>query len=153
MRRPPRVSPRRSAGGEHLHRCVVAAFPNWEYGEHCIADESQDLAAARDHRTGSALEVPVEELDERLGVEAVGEPRRVAHVAVPDDGVDALAVAVPYLPFQYPGTGVRSEIGLQNVPGDSILNLNLAGNREAALNPREDPQVFVAEAGGPIRRP
>ena len=63
-----------------------------------IADELDDLAAVRRHRRADALEIGVEQLDQRIARQRVGQRREVAQVAGADHRANGLAGAAPDSP-------------------------------------------------------
>src|SRR5712692_7364038 len=88
-----------------------------ENRQHTVADEFENLAAGALDRPDHALEPLVQDLDERGERQRVGHPGEAAQIAVPDRGMDGLAVAAPDLATDDVLAGAAPDIGVDDVDG------------------------------------
>jgi hypothetical protein len=112
-----------------------------------IADELHHPSVLRQDGAGAALEVAIQQGEERVDRQRFRQLGRVAQVAVPQHGAHGAAVATLDLAAQHLLAGLAAEVGAQHVMGDLVLDRDLAGDREAALDAQQDPDVLLAEAG------
>jgi len=106
-----------------------------------------------EHRGRRHLEVAPEQLEERLGGQAIGERRRLAQIAVPQRRRDLLAVAAPDQAIEHRLARALAEIGVGNILRDAALELGFERNGELAGDALELGDLAVGEAGGPVAEP
>ena len=86
-----------------------------KYGEHCIADEFQHLAAAGQDRLSRALEKIVQQIEVGLARQRLHQRRRVTQIAIEDRGADILAIPAMGQPPEHLAPRPLPEIGVEKV--------------------------------------
>jgi len=109
------------------HGRVVRALPDREYRQQPVAHEFKNLAALFDDRRHLAIEIAIEQTDQSVRRQPVGEPGEAAHVGQPDRGVNVFGVAAPDAAGKDALAGVLADIGRQQIAGGAISATRVSG--------------------------
>ena len=100
-----------------------------KYGEQPVADEFQNFAAVGRDRLRLQVEQLIEDANDALSRQVVGKSRKTAQIRRPEHRGDRLAAAAPDLAGQHLRSGLRPEIGRENVFGDLPLAVHVGDRR------------------------
>ena len=129
---------RRLARGRH----VLAG----EDREHAVADQLQHVAAGLMNGVDRGFRIIVEERNDLVGPDALGNPGRAAQIGEPQHRVDALGDAARDAPAQHLGRGVAAEIDSPQRAGDVDLLRRLDRQSQHRHEIAQCFQLPVAEA-------
>jgi hypothetical protein len=120
-------------------------------GEQPVADKFQDLAAMARDRLRLQIEQLVEDGDDSLRRQMIGQMGETAEIRRPEHGGDGLAAAAPDLTRQHPRPGLRPEIGGEDVFGDLPLTVHVGDDRQMLRQGQKVRRLAFGEPAGAVR--
>ena len=106
-----------------------------------------------DDRRYLAVEIAIEQIDQILRRQRVGQHGEATHVGQPDCGVDRLGIAAANMSGEHALAGILADISGQEIAGDAIPGADF-GDARQRCNQRLDGLAFgIGEAARLARRP
>ena len=124
---------------------LVGRLQDLEHDQDRIADELQDLAAARGSGGGAVLEVVVEQAQQLVGGQRLAQGGEAAQVRVPERGADLFAVAAFHLPMQDPFADAVAHEGVEQAQRGAPQGEDLEQRRQQVRQRDQAQQVGRAE--------
>src|SRR5665213_2459033 len=129
--------------GEAAPRCGFAL--DRENRQHRIPDELQDFAALRHDRVAHRTEIAIEQIDQRVARQRLGQLGEASEIAEPDHGPDGFAGAAPDLAFEYAASGLLPDIGIQQGARGAAQRLYFEIERERGDHRLQQRQFIAVE--------
>ena len=142
----------RLLGRFECHRAGLGARPvlDPEDGEQPVAQELQDLAAARSDRAHHAVETVVQQSDQVAARQRIGKSGEAAQVGEEQHRLDALHLATLHRAGEHAAGRVLAEIGGQKPVEDGAHGRSLGRQRKHRRQLAQRGDVFVGEAARPV---
>ena len=146
----PRVMRGFKRGGAHFDGLRLAA--DREYRQQAVAHVFEHFAALFDDRRHLAIEITIEEIEQRLRWQPVRQRGEAAHIGEPDRRVDLLGEAAADLAGQHAGSGVLADIGRQHIMRDPVIGADFGDARQRRGERLDNGKLRIGEAARLLRR-
>jgi len=146
---------RRSAGFQcgGADRREIALGADRKDRQQSVAHIFEHFAAMLDDRRHLAVEIAIEQIDQILRRQRVGQRGEAAHVGQPDRGVDRLGIAAANMSREHALAGVLADISGQEIAGDAIPGADFGDPRQRRNQRLDGLDLGIGKTAGLPCRP